>query len=122
MSNVNTGIQELVTNMATEIASGKLKVVLYTEFGRKIGENGNQGTDHGWASEMFIFGNVDGGAKGQAYQDSDFTNTSRVRVKDDKDNVWAQIAMDLGVTQAEALALFPGATASDIARLNFLKA
>ena len=33
-----------------------------TEFGRRVGENASYGTDHGWASAMFVLGGrVNGG-------------------------------------------------------------
>src|SRR6185369_12877427 len=31
-------------------------VMMFTEFGRRVEENGSQGTDHGTATPMFVFG------------------------------------------------------------------
>lgn len=39
--------------------------VTYSEFGRKVAENGNLGTDHGEIAPMFVFGNtIEGGMTG----------------------------------------------------------
>jgi uncharacterized protein (DUF1501 family) len=41
-------------------------VMMFTEFGRRVEENGSLGTDHGTATPMFVFGkHVKGGLYGQ---------------------------------------------------------
>ena len=41
-------------------------IVMFTEFGRRVEENGSLGTDHGTATPMFIVGNhVQGGLYGR---------------------------------------------------------
>jgi uncharacterized protein (DUF1501 family) len=35
---------------------GDVAVMMFTEFGRRVEENGSQGTDHGTATPMFVFG------------------------------------------------------------------
>jgi uncharacterized protein (DUF1501 family) len=43
-------------------------VVMFTEFGRRVEENGSLGTDHGTATPMFLFGardRIKGGLYGQ---------------------------------------------------------
>jgi len=40
-------------------------LLVYTEFGRTIKENGNKGTDHGWANSWFLMSkNINGGIYG----------------------------------------------------------
>jgi uncharacterized protein (DUF1501 family) len=39
-------------------------MVTMSEFGRRVAENGDAGTDHGWGNAMFIIG---GGVKGGYY-------------------------------------------------------
>jgi uncharacterized protein (DUF1501 family) len=59
--------EELSRSLAafwTDIADyqDRVTVVTMTEFGRRLEENGNRGTDHGMASYMFLLGgNVNGG-------------------------------------------------------------
>jgi uncharacterized protein (DUF1501 family) len=44
----------------------EVAVVIFTEFGRRVEENGSLGTDHGTATPMFIVGKgVKGGFHGQ---------------------------------------------------------
>jgi uncharacterized protein (DUF1501 family) len=44
----------------------QVAVVMFTEFGRRVEENGSLGTDHGTATPMFVFGKgVKGGLYGQ---------------------------------------------------------
>ena len=44
----------------------KVAVMMFSEFGRRAGENTNLGTDHGTANTMFLAGsNVSGGHYGQ---------------------------------------------------------
>lgn len=48
----------------------ELTVVVITEFGRTINENGNRGTDHGRGSSMLVMGNgIQGGVFGDDYPD-----------------------------------------------------
>lgn len=45
--------------------SDKVTVLSFSEFGRRVAENGSQGTDHGAAAPVFLFGdNVKGGLHG----------------------------------------------------------
>jgi uncharacterized protein (DUF1501 family) len=44
----------------------QVAVMMFTEFGRRVEENGSLGTDHGTATPMFIIGNgVNGGFYGK---------------------------------------------------------
>jgi uncharacterized protein (DUF1501 family) len=46
-------------------ASERVTVLAFSEFGRRVAENGSQGTDHGAAAPMFLFGDaVKGGVHG----------------------------------------------------------
>lgn len=52
-------------------------IIAFGEFGR-TNENGTVGTDHGQGGFSFVLGNsVRGGVLSPAYQDSDFTNTTK---------------------------------------------
>ena len=53
-------------------AADDVVVLVYSEFGRRVEENGSRGTDHGTAAPMFAFGNpVTGGVYGP---DADLVN------------------------------------------------
>src|SRR5581483_11439905 len=43
----------------------RVVVIAFSEFGRRVAENGSQGTDHGAAAPMFVFGEkIKGGLHG----------------------------------------------------------
>jgi uncharacterized protein (DUF1501 family) len=57
----------------------KVTVMVFSEFGRRVKENGSQGTDHGAAAPMFVVGGkVKGGLIGDA---PDLTNLERGDLK-----------------------------------------
>lgn len=57
----------------------KVTVMVFSEFGRRVRENGSQGTDHGAAAPMFVVGGkVEGGLIGDA---PDLTNLERGDLK-----------------------------------------
>ena len=55
-----TQVSEAVTNFITDLNNQNIGddvlAVTFSEFGRKAGENGNLGTDHGEIAPMFVFG------------------------------------------------------------------
>jgi uncharacterized protein (DUF1501 family) len=58
--------------MTAQGAADDVLVLVYSEFGRRVEENGSRGTDHGTAAPMFAFGNpVAGGIYGP---DADLVN------------------------------------------------
>lgn len=75
-------------------AHGNDKQVLtltFSEFGRRIAENGSRGTDHGEASPLFMIG---GGVKGGLYGDApdlSATNMGNVRFTTDFRSVYATV-------------------------------
>ena len=75
-------------------AHGNDKRVLsltFSEFGRRIAENGSRGTDHGEASPLFMIG---GGVKGGLYGDApdlSATNMGNVRFTTDFRSVYATV-------------------------------
>jgi uncharacterized protein (DUF1501 family) len=57
----------------------KVTVMVFSEFGRRVKENGSQGTDHGAAAPMFVVG---GKVKGGLFGDApDLTNLERGDLK-----------------------------------------
>jgi len=59
LSEVANGIAAFYKDLGS--LSENVTLVVMTEFGRTVRENGNNGTDHGRASGMFVFG---GGVRG----------------------------------------------------------
>jgi uncharacterized protein (DUF1501 family) len=53
-------------DLAAHGNDGRTLTMTFSEFGRRVAENGNRGTDHGEAAPMFLIG---GGVKGGVYGD-----------------------------------------------------
>jgi uncharacterized protein (DUF1501 family) len=69
----------------------RVLTLTFSEFGRRIEENGNRGTDHGEASPLFLIG---GGVKGGLYgtaPDLSGTNMGNVRYTVDFRSVYATV-------------------------------
>ena len=65
VGSASAGIASFMTDMGARGIGERLTVVVMTEFGRRLDENGDQGTDHGHAVPMLMLGeNVVGGLHG----------------------------------------------------------
>lgn len=64
MATMNDAILAFYQDMANQGALGQTLMLQFSEFGRRITENGSNGTDHGSASAMFLVG---GGVRGGIY-------------------------------------------------------
>ncbi|MGH9120688.1 MAG: DUF1501 domain-containing protein, partial [Acidimicrobiales bacterium] len=62
LAEVDQGISAFVDAMSTTTRGRGTVVLVYTEFGRRVGGNASLGTDHGWANVVFVAGHqVKGG-------------------------------------------------------------
>jgi uncharacterized protein (DUF1501 family) len=65
VGSASDGLAAFMTDMDARGFSDRLTIVAMTEFGRRLNENADQGTDHGHAVPMLLFGNnVVGGLHG----------------------------------------------------------
>lgn len=64
MGNLGDAISAFLKDMELQGRGNDVIVMTFSEFGRRVHENGSQGTDHGAASVMFVAG---GGVKGGVY-------------------------------------------------------
>ena len=60
------GLKAFYDDLAAHRADDRVLTMTFSEFGRRVGENANRGTDHGTAAPMFLVG---GGVKGGVYGD-----------------------------------------------------
>jgi len=66
MSTLDAGLGALMDDLARSDAGRDTLVVVFSEFGRRVNENGSAGTDHGKAGPMFVFGHeLRGGLYGE---------------------------------------------------------
>jgi uncharacterized protein (DUF1501 family) len=67
MATLNDGLLAFYTDLKNQALLDDTLIVSFSEFGRRISENGSQGTDHGAASAMLVLGGrVKGGLYGTA--------------------------------------------------------
>src|SRR5206468_9306128 len=67
MATLNDGLFAFYTDLQRQGLLGDTMVLQFSEFGRRISENGSAGTDHGAASVMMVMGGaVRGGIYGTA--------------------------------------------------------
>lgn len=56
MNEISGAVTSFITDLNTQNIGNDVVAVTFSEFGRKAGENGNLGTDHGEIAPMFVFG------------------------------------------------------------------
>lgn len=66
MRKLSQGLNALYTDLAVHEMDKDVIAMTFSEFGRRVAENGSRGTDHGTAAPMLIVG---GGIKGGIYGD-----------------------------------------------------
>jgi uncharacterized protein (DUF1501 family) len=75
MSTINTSLTTFYNDLRNQGLLGDTLILQFSEFGRRISENGSQGTDHGAAGIMMaIGGGVNGGLYGTAPNLNPFPN------------------------------------------------
>ena len=57
MTTLANGISAFYNDLAAHGKADKVVIMTWSEFGRRVEENGSQGTDHGTAAPLFIVGN-----------------------------------------------------------------
>ncbi|MCA8978664.1 MAG: DUF1501 domain-containing protein [Planctomycetes bacterium] len=67
MKTLDDGLASFTADLRGRTAGDETLVVVFSEFGRRVAENGSRGTDHGRAGPMFVLGTpVAGGLYGEA--------------------------------------------------------
>ncbi|GAB2560967.1 DUF1501 domain-containing protein [Spirosoma aerophilum] len=79
--------------------ANRVTVMTFSEFGRRVNQNGTTGTDHGTAAPLFVVGNpVRGGIVGSAPDLNDLDSNGDIKFKHDFRQVYASVLRDhLGV-------------------------
>jgi uncharacterized protein (DUF1501 family) len=66
LANVDTALTAFMTDLEKHGHADRVVVMTWSEFGRRVHENGSKGTDHGAAAPMFIVGKpISGGVYGE---------------------------------------------------------
>lgn len=110
MGTLGDGLAAFYSDIRNRGLAGDTTIIVFSEFGRRISENGSGGTDHGAAGLMFVLGgSVRGGLYGTAasLRPGDPTlenNSGDVRFETDFRSVYARVLDQwLGVNSAPIL-------------------
>jgi uncharacterized protein (DUF1501 family) len=85
------GISAFYADLAAHGNDGRVLTMTFSEFGRRVAENGSRGTDHGTAAPVFVIG---GGVKGGLYGEHpslDALDNGNLRFTTDFRSVYATV-------------------------------
>jgi uncharacterized protein (DUF1501 family) len=101
LKDLSDGIKAFMDDLKAQGNDGKVVGMTFSEFGRRAISNGSKGTDHGWASPMFVFGNaVKSQIIGQNPNLKDLEKDN-VKMQTDFRQVYASILQDwMGASEA----------------------
>jgi len=109
LNELDGAVTGFVNRMASGARGRNVVLVAYSEFGRRVAANANQGTDHGTAGPMFVAGvPVRGGFVGEQPSLTDLTNGDLKATLDFRD-VYATLLADVLGSDPEPV-LGPGMT------------
>lgn len=91
LGELSDALKAFYDDLAAHGNQERVLTMTFSEFGRRIAENGSRGTDHGEASPLFLIGGgVKGGIYG-AYPDLNRTSAGNVRFGTDFRSVYATV-------------------------------
>ncbi len=104
----NLALQRFIQNMTAKGLWNNTVVLVLSEFSRTIDENGNGGTDHGNATDLYLMGpSVRGGVYGGAYTNGDFVGTEYLEPTLNVLDVYRPIVQALGYNPSQIFEAYP---------------
>jgi uncharacterized protein (DUF1501 family) len=106
LAQMDDALDSFMQDLAYMKRQDDVTIMAFSEFGRRVKQNGSMGTDHGTAEPMFIIGNtVQGGMYGTYPSLGDLDNNGDLKFNADFRSVYAGILKDVvGVDPAPILA------------------
>src|SRR5712691_6556142 len=96
LAQLGDALDAFMQDLANIHQQDNVVVMTFSEFGRRVKQNGSNGTDHGTAEPMFIIGNaVQGGMYGSYPSLSDLDNNGDLKFNADFRSVYAGILRDV---------------------------
>lgn len=104
------GVDAFFNDLPEGSIKDNLAVMTFSEFGRRVEENGSAGTDHGTSAPLFIFGKgVEGGLWGTSPSLTDLDAEGNMHFETEFRQVYASVLRDwFGLDAATATALLGG--------------
>jgi uncharacterized protein (DUF1501 family) len=102
LKTVAEAVSTFIKDLRKQNLANRVTVMTFSEFGRRVNQNGTTGTDHGTAAPLFVAGNpVRGGIVGTAPDLKDLDSNGDLKFKNDFRQVYASVLRDhLGVDAA----------------------
>ena len=101
LTELDTTVTDFIHRMATTARGRNVVLVAYSEVGRRVAANANQGTDHGTAGPMFVAGaSVRGGFVGEQPSLTDLDDGD-LKVTTDFRDVYATLLTDVLASDPE---------------------
>ncbi|MEM1054894.1 MAG: DUF1501 domain-containing protein [Bacteroidota bacterium] len=95
LQELSQALVSFYADLAVSDDARRTLAVTFSEFGRRVYENGSNGTDHGTAAPLFLFGpSAVGGLYGSAPDLSDLDGTGNVRHETDFRQIYATLLRD----------------------------
>jgi uncharacterized protein (DUF1501 family) len=96
LGQLGDAVDAFMQDLANMKRQDDVTIMTFSEFGRRVKQNGSNGTDHGTAEPMFIIGNsVQGGLYGAYPSLSDLDNNGDLTFNADFRSVYAGILKDV---------------------------
>ncbi|MDQ6674087.1 MAG: DUF1501 domain-containing protein [Chloroflexota bacterium] len=96
LGQLGNALDAFMQDLAIMNKQDDVTIMTFSEFGRRVKENGSNGTDHGTAEPMFIIGNrVQGGIYGTYPSLGDLDNNGDLKFNADFRSVYAGILRDV---------------------------
>ncbi len=111
LSYVSAGVQSFLDDMQTAGNHQRVVVMTYSEFGRRLAENGSAGTDHGAAAPQMVFGSpvLGGNVLGGIPNLSDLDSRGDVKMSIDFRQIYSTVLQDwLGFSNGDAKSVLGG--------------
>lgn len=95
LATFDQAVDAFMTDMEVKGRASDVALMTFSEFGRRLAQNGSAGTDHGVAAPMFVIGGgVQGGLHGEYPSLTDLTSGD-LKMKVDFRGVYASVLQDL---------------------------
>jgi uncharacterized protein (DUF1501 family) len=96
LGQLGDAVDAFMQDLANMKRQDDVTIMTFSEFGRRVKQNGSNGTDHGTAEPMFIIGNaVQGGMYGTYPSLNDLDNNGDLKFNADFRSVYAGILRDV---------------------------
>ena len=96
LAQLGDALDAFMQDLANIHQQDNVVIMTFSEFGRRVKQNGSNGTDHGTAEPMFVIGNkVQGGLYGSYPSLSDLDNNGDLKFNADFRSVYAGMLRDV---------------------------